>query len=198
MKIYENVIQGSEDWMAIRRGKFTSSVMSDLFMKETTKGYQEAINRVVFERIAGVTPESYTNEYMERGKELEEQARQAYELTAFRKVKLVGFIEMNEWAGGSPDGLVGLDGSLEIKVPKWNTLMEYLLKDEIPKDYIIQIQSNLLFSERKWCDFFVYHPNFKPMLRRVDRDEAMIKSIKGKLDEAIAIAQQRIKLFQVN
>jgi putative phage-type endonuclease len=193
MKIYTDVIQGSPEWLALRCGKFTSSTFGDLFMKESTKGYQEAINKVVFERISGESPETYSNDFMKRGTELEPIARQSYELETFNKVSTVGFIEHNEWIGGSPDGLIRKDGILEIKCPKWNTLIGYLLEDIIPKDYMYQMQGNLFVSERQWCDFYVWHPKFQPMLRRVERDEKMISEIQEKLKIAIEEVQQRIQ-----
>lgn len=192
MIIYNDIIQGTPEWFALRCGKFTASTFSDLFMAKSTKGYNEAINRVVFERITGEVPESYSNEYMERGKELEPAARQSYELETFNKIREIGFIEFDEWIGGSPDGLVGEDGILEIKVPKWSTLISYILDGAIPKDYMLQMQGNLLVSGRQWCDFYVWHPKFMPILRRVNRDETIIAEIQIKLKEVIEEAKSRI------
>ena len=193
MRVYPGIVQGTPEWLALRCGKFTASTIGDLFMKDTTAGYQDAINQVVFERITGDVPESFSNDYMKRGTELEPLAREAYELHTFNNVEQVGFIEHDEWSGGSPDGLLGDKGMLEIKVPKWSTLIGYILDDVIPKKYMYQMQSNLLFSEREWYDYWVWHPKFTPMLRRVNRDEKMISDIQTKLNEAIEISKERIK-----
>jgi putative phage-type endonuclease len=190
--IIHDVKQGSPEWDALRRGRFTASTFGDLFMKESTKGYQEAINKVVFERISGESPETYSNDFMKRGTELEPIARQSYELETFNRVSMVGFIEHDEWIGGSPDGLIEDSGTLEIKCPKWNTLIGYILDNEIPKDYMYQMQGNLFVSERQWCDFYVWHPKFTPMLRRVNRDEKIISEIQEKLKIAIEEVKQRI------
>lgn len=196
MKIYNEIAQGSEDWLKLRAGKFTASVFADLFMGKSTLGYQEAINRVVFERVTGTTPESYSNEYMNRGTELEPSAREAYQLETFNYVKEVGFIELDQWVGCSPDGLVGDNGLIEIKVPKWSTLMSYMFGDTIPKGYTIQMQGQMFVSGRQWCDFYAWHPNLKPFLKRVERDEKMIAEISGKLQEAITEAKNRITQIQ--
>jgi len=195
MKIYTNIEQGTDEWLSIRCGKFTASTFSDLFMKETTKGYQEAINRVVFERISGEFPESYSNDFMKRGTELEPLARESYEILTFNKVHQVGFIELSEWVGGSPDGLIEDEGMLEIKCPKWSTLISYLLEDVIPKDYMLQMQGNLWVSGRQWCDFFVWHPAFHPMLRRVKRDEKIIAEIQVATERAIEEAKKRVEIL---
>ena len=81
--IVHNVKQNTEEWMKLRMGKFTSSSFGDLFMKKTTAGYQNAINKVVFERLTGETPESFSNKWTDRGHELEPLAREAYELRTF-------------------------------------------------------------------------------------------------------------------
>ena len=196
MKLYYDVIQGTDEWNALRLGKFTASCFSDLFAKETTIAYQGLINKVVYERLTGEIPESYSNDYMARGSELESQARQAYELETFNKVKEVGFIEISEWVGCSPDGLIGKDGLVEIKCPKWSTLIDYHLSGKIPSNYMYQMQGQLYVSERQWCDFYVWHPKFKPLLKRVDRAENIIAAIKEKLEIVIAEAEKRICQLQ--
>lgn len=185
--------QHSPEWTAVRGGKFTASTFSSLFAKETTKEYQNLINQVVFERLTGETPESFESDWMKRGTELEPQALKGYEMLTFNTIRKVGFIELSEWTGCSPDGLIGEDGLVQIKCPKWSTLINYHLTGEIPRDYMIQMQGELFVTGRKWNDFFVYHPKLKPILKRVDRDEKMIDEIIGKLEIVIAEAKKRIE-----
>ena len=195
MIIYD-VIQGGDDWRAVKLGKFTSSKFINLFSKEATIAYQGLINKVVYERMVGESPKLYSGEYMEDGSELEPQARQAYELETFNKVKEVGFIEISEWVGCSPDGLIGKDGLVEIKCPKWSTLIDYHLSGKIPSNYMYQMQGQLYVSGRQWCDFYVWHPKFKPLLKRVERAENIITVIKEKLEIVIAEAEKRICQLQ--
>lgn len=192
MKYYFDIQQNTPEWLAIRMGKFTSSMFADLFMAKSTAGYKNAINRVVFERLTGEVPESFSNKATDRGHELEPIAREDYELRTFRKVKEVGFVEMNEWIGTSPDGLIGENGSVQIKCPFGGTLIDYYLKDEIPSEYMYQMQGELLVTEREWVDYYCYHPKLKPILKRVSRDEVMIANIKAKLEESINEAEKRI------
>lgn len=194
--IIHEVEQGTPEWFACRMGFFTASNFSNLFSKETTIAYQGTINRIVYERLTGESPETYQNEFMKRGTDLEPQAREAYELETFNKVHQVGFIEFNDWIGGSPDGLIGKDGILEIKCPKWDTLISYHLSDKIPSEYMYQMQGNLWVADRHWCDFYVWHPKFKPLLKRVHRDAAVIEEIRKRLEVAIDEAQKRIKRLE--
>jgi len=190
--IIHQLEQGAPEWNEVRLGKFTASTFGKLFMAKSTKGYNDLINQVVYERITGESPESYSNQWMDRGTELEPEARMSYELLTFNKVHQVGFIEYNEWIGGSPDGLIDTDGIIEIKCPKSSTLIDYALSDKIPKDYEWQMQGNLYISERDYCDFFVYHPKLNPLQIRVNRDEQKIKQLESELEIAIEQAQERL------
>ncbi len=60
--------------------------------------------------------------------------------------------------GYSPDGLVGEDGSIEIKALKRHNHVKAMCEKEIPSLFLMQVQCGLLVSGRKWCDF-VYHCN---------------------------------------
>jgi len=191
--IIHDVTQGTPEWDAVRLGKFTASKFSDLFMKPELKGYQGLINQVVFERLTGEKPESFSSAWMDRGKELESQARHSYELQTFRKVQQVGFVEMDEWAGCSPDGFVGTEGTVEIKCPKWSTLIDYHLTGKIPTEYYWQIQGGLYITGRAWCDFYVWHPKLKPLLTRVEPVLGSFEMLKIQLDKAIDMAKTRIK-----
>lgn len=183
--IQYKVEQNSDEWFALRRGKFTASTFKDLFMGENTQGYKDAIYKVAFERLTNTSPESFTNEYIQRGTELEPEARAWYEFEKNVEVIKAGFFEYNDWIGASPDGLVGDSGLIEIKCPKFSTMMDYLIKKELPKTYEWQVQGQLYVTERKFCDFISYHPKLPKLIIRVDRDELKILQLETKLNEAI-------------
>ena len=112
-----NVEQGSEEWLRARLGVPTASCYSKLI---TTQGKRSAqaegyINELIGQRITGEIPETFKSEAMERGNELEPQARAYYELVTDNDVEEVGLILNDIGAGCSPDGLIGDDGGLEIK-----------------------------------------------------------------------------------
>ena len=194
--IIHNVQQNTEAWKKLRMRKFTSSSFGDLFMKKTTAGYQNAINKVVFERLTGETPESFSNKWTDRGHELEPIAREAYELRTFNKVHEIGFVELDEWTGASPDGFVGDTGGVQIKCPIYTTIISYRLNGDIPSEYMYQMQGELLVTGRQWIDFFCFHPKLKSIIKRVNRDEKMISEIQEKLNEAIEEATKRISIIQ--
>lgn len=193
---HHKIEQNTEEWMSLRMGKFTASSFKDLFMKETTAGYQNAINKVVFERLTGEQPESFSNEWMERGHELEPLAVDAYEMQTFNDVNNGGFFEISDFIGASPDGLVGKDGLLEIKCPSYSVMISYLLTGKLPNIYKWQVYGQLFVSERKWCDFVAFHPNLPLFVLRIERDEKLISELKETLFNSVEKAKERIKIIK--
>jgi putative phage-type endonuclease len=194
--IIHKIDQNTEQWLDLRRGKFTASSIKHLFSKPTTAAYEKAIYSVAFERLTGQSPESFSNEWMQRGHELEASARMHYELTTGNSVEDGGFVEMDEWVGCSPDGLVDDDGLLEIKCPVFNTHMNYLMNGKLPSTYKWQVHSQIWITDRKWCDFMSYYPGLKEFIIRVNRDDALIAELEKAVESAKAEVEQIIKKLQ--
>ncbi len=190
--IYHNIQQNTDEWYQLRLGKFTASMFKDVMAKETTATYTNVIYQVVYEKLTGEITNGYTNEWMERGKELEPEARLWYELN-FDEVLNGGFF-CDDWVGASPDGLIGTEGLIEIKCPKPSTHIQYLIDNELPSIYQWQVQGQLFVTNRKWCDFVSYHPRIKPLVIRVNRDEELISELKTKLDQSIQKAKQILEI----
>lgn len=193
-----NMQQRTEEWFAIKRGKFSPSNFDKLMTKGTTKTYNDLINQIVYERFTGKSVESYVNSAMLWGVEYEQEARQDYEFVTGHKVIEVGFITLDEdnWVGCSPDGLVGEDGLLEIKCPQANTQLNYLFENDIPEQYKWQVQGQLYITKRKWLDFYSYYPDLPSLLVRTVRDEEMIAQIKAKLAIGINGVKSRIEILR--
>jgi putative phage-type endonuclease len=158
MSKIHKINQRSEEWFAIRKGKMTAS--SAQCISANGKGLESYIISLMAEKYSNNT-EKYSNEDMERGVELEQAARETYEIEK-DKVEEVGFIEMDEFVGCSPDGLVGEDGGIEIKCPNDVNFFKLLVDREkaIDPKYLWQVQMCLLVSGRKWWDLVFYNPNF--------------------------------------
>jgi hypothetical protein len=187
-----NVEQNTPEWDALRLGKFTASSFKDLFAAKTTATYNNLIKRVAFERLTGESPENFTNDYMQRGHELEPFARIAYEEYTFTAVTNGGFFELDEWTGCSPDGVTG-NGIIEIKCPSYATMIDYLCDPKLPSIYVQQVQGQLWITGALWCDFVAYHPKLPFICIRIERDEKMIKAIADKVAEAVKEAKEIIE-----
>lgn len=187
MKVID-CIQGSDQWLNVRRGVATASNFSKIV---TSKGDASTQRngytlQLASELITDIQDESYKSSDMQRGNDLEAEARQAYMEATLSNVEQVGFILCDHY-GYSPDGLVGNDGIIEIKCPKQNTHTKYLFDKKLPTEYKAQVQGGLLATGRKWCDFISYHPSFdvdkRLLIIRAERDEDFISSLKAALDK---------------
>jgi hypothetical protein len=126
------------------------------------KGLQTYVDDIVCNMI--VEPEQYTNKDIDRGNELEPIGRQVYEFENNVTVNQVGFITYNDYVGCSPDGLIGIDGGLELKARNNKIHFALLKTGKVDSSTKWQMQMSLLITERKWWDFASYNPNFKQSL----------------------------------
>lgn len=181
-----DIIQGTEEWKAIRCGKVTASRVADVIAK-TQKGWGASratyMGELIAERLTGVPAPSYTNGAMQWGTEQEPNARAAYEFYNDCTVEQVGFIAHPTIAmsGASPDGLIGNDGMVEIKCPNTSTHIDTLLGQEVPAKYITQMQWQMACSGRQYCDFVSFDPrmpeSMRYFVRRIKRDDTTITQL---------------------
>lgn len=183
--IVHNLEQGTKEWLKLRLGKFTASTASAI--KTNGKGLETLIFEKMAELLTQKQLTNFKSDAMERGNELEAEAREIYELTTGLSVKEVGFCELNEFVGASPDGLVGEDGLVEIKCPIPKTFVKYLVSGKVDPKYYAQMQFQLYVTDRKFCDYVVYHPDFpNPVItKKIERDEAFIEKIRIGLESGI-------------
>lgn len=183
--VFHDIQQGTEEWHNLRLGKFTASKCKDLLSNKTTAAYRNLIHGKAFERVTGEKPEDFKSDWMQRGTELEPEAIEYYELKFFTKCHNGGFFEYNEWVGASPDALVGKDGLVQVKCPSYSVFIDAILTGKVPDEYFKQVQFEMLCADRRWCDLFFYHPKLKPVIHRIERDEAVISQIEKELETAI-------------
>jgi putative phage-type endonuclease len=189
MRSFHDIQQNTDEWSALRLGKFTGSVAGDLFMGKSTAGYQKAIYSPVYERMFGEKPEGFRGKWMDRGHEVEPFAAQQYETETFNQTTNGGFWQVGEWFGASPDRMVEKDGMLEIKCPAYNTMIDYLIDGKLPKIYKWQVVSHMYAADRDWCDFMAFEPRLTPLVLRVHRDEKTEAELVAKLAESVEKAQ---------
>ena len=183
LEIKTMMIQGSDEWKQARVGKVTASRMADV-MARTKSGYGASrsnyMAELIAERLTGNPANGYVNEAMKFGTENEPLARAAYVFSYGVEVEEVGFIDHPEMemTGCSPDGLIGKDGLIEIKVPNTSTHIDFLLGEEIPDKYIKQMDWQMECTGRQWVDFASFDPRLPEHLRlkiiRVHRNESRL------------------------
>lgn len=174
---FPDLIQGSDEWLAERRGLLTASEIK-LILTPTLKTANNEKTRahlyeLLAQRISGYVEPSFIGDDMLRGLDDEFYAKAIY-AEHFAPLTEMGFITNNRWGftlGASPDAFVGDDGMIEIKSRRQKfqvqTIIEHNHRGTIPDDYILQVQAALLVSERQWVDFISYNNGLPMVVIRV-------------------------------
>ena len=199
--------QGSPEWFEQRRGKVTASRIADI-MAKTKSGYstsrQNYLMQLLCERLTGKVEESFKSSAMQRGNDLEPEARNWYQLETGEIVEQVSFIDHPniDDAGASPDGLVGNEGLIEIKCPNTATHIETLRSKKPSDRYYKQMQWQMACTGRKWCDFVSFDNRLPDNLAyfcvRIDRNEEAIAEIEAEVNkflEELAVTQAELSLM---
>jgi len=141
------------------------------------------------QRITKYVEPTYIGDDMLRGMDDEIAARALYE-EAYAPVTTMGFVTNDRWGftiGCSPDGLVGADGILECKSRRQKYQFETIATRAMPDDYLLQVQTALLVTERAWCDFISYSGGQPMITIRVYPDPRIQAAI---VDAAAAFERQ--------
>lgn len=174
--------QNSGEWYIARIGIPTASRFKDVLAKGEGKTRKRYMLDLIGERITGEPTESYSNLHMERGKIMEDEARNLYSFITNAEPDRVGFIK-NGITGCSPDALIGDDGALEIKTKLPALQIECLLADKLPSEHVAQVQGCLWITGRQWLDFVSYWPKLPLFVKRVYRDEEYIKNLSAEVQK---------------
>lgn len=188
MKIYTNLEQKSDEWLRIRSGKLTASKAQAI--ATGGKGLQTLCLETVAEYYSSAVKEQIENEHIQRGNELEAEARTVYEMETGNRVIEIGFVELNEYVGCSPDGIInGQKVGVEIKCPSDRVYLDVLLNKTIDPKYFAQMQMQMLVCEWEACDYTVYNPNFEICIciQRVYPDEDYRKKLTAGIEKGTEI-----------
>jgi len=206
VRIHTDLYQGTDEWIAARCGMLTASEMS-LILTPTFKAAKNEKERshhyeLLAQRITGFVEPRYVSDDMLRGRDDEVEALTLY-ARHYAETEAVGFITNDRWGftlGYSPDALVGTDGLVECKSRRQKyqvqTFLEHVPEGAIPADYVLQIQTGLLVSERLWCDLVSYSGGLPLAVIRAYPDEAIqaaILSAAGDFEQRLRDAMSRYR-----
>jgi putative phage-type endonuclease len=199
------LIQGSPEWFAFRLGKVSASRVSDL-MAKTKSGYSASrknyMSELICQRLTGSREEGFASAAMQRGTEMEPIARSRYENETDTRVFETGCIahpNIEDFVA-SPDGLVGFDGSIEIKCPNTATHIEFIKSGKIPANYQKQMTAQMLCAERSWTDFVMFddrlphHLSYKCI--RFDLDSKMADEMEGEIKNFLIELNETIETLE--
>lgn len=179
--------QGSEAWLAVRKGCITGSRFRDC--RDKLKGGQPSKACIAYamdtarERIGGCAPAKFQNAAMRTGTEQEPLARMAYERRTGNLVEEVGFFTTEDGLFGlSPDGLIDDDGVLEIKTMVSSDTLFTAVADGDLSAYMDQCLGYLWLLGRQWVDLVLWVPDLDYMaIHRITRDENAIEALESDL-----------------
>jgi len=195
------VEQRSPEWFTMRKGKITSSEVYKIMgeSRSKTELLSETAKSYLLEKVAeslGGESNSISNQATEWGTDLEDTAVEVYEARTSQKVDKCSFITLNDSYGGSPDGLVGQEGCIEIKCPfssanhiKYSLISNDAEFKKVVTNYYYQCMSHMLVSGAKWCDFISFDPRvdaeYMMFVYRLHRNEEEIENMKAKIEIAV-------------
>ena len=208
LTFYPELVQGSDEWLAARCGLLTASEMK-LILTPTLKIARNEKTRahlyeLLAQRISGYVEPTFIGDDMLRGMDDEFYARELY-AEKYAPVTEMGFIANSKWGftlGYSPDGLVGEDGAIEIKSRRQKfqvqTMTEHVAtgRASIPEDFVLQVQTGLLVSERKWIDFISYCGGMPMIVIRVHPIPEVQRAILGAAVEFEADLKEKFSQHQ--
>jgi len=203
--VYDDLLQGGDEWLAARCGLLTASEMKLIITPSKMQFANNDKSRAhVFEllaqRVTHYVEPFFISDDMLRGMEDEAVARDLY-AGKYEPVTQTGFIthKFTDFTlGYSPDGLVGDDGVIEIKSRRQKYQIETIVNNEVPEEYLLQIQTGLLVSGRKWCDFISYSAGLPLFVKRVMAcNETQVKILEAAIGFEKAV-QEKMNCYADN
>jgi len=180
VKVFTDVIQGSEEWLSLRKGRPTASRFSDIITAakgDLSKSSTDYICELIGECFAPDFKYWEGNKFTERGTELEPEARDCFAAELCATVKQVGFCLSDDGISGcSPDGLlVDAHGNyyagLELKCPTPKVHIGYVLDGVLPNKYRQQVHGSMAVTGLNEWHFWSYFPGIRHFHIVVKRDE---------------------------
>ncbi len=196
--------QGSGEWLQIRCGILTASVMDRILTPTLKIAANDKERQLLFEllaqRINNHVDPQYISDAMLRGEDEENYARELY-AEKYAPVEQCAFIETDKLGfrlGYSPDGLVGDDGLIEVKSRAQKYQVQTIIEGVLPSEFMLQIQTGLFVTERKWCDFVSYSNGMPMFVLRVYPDPNVHGQIAIAATEFEQRLQQRMQQYHDN
>ncbi|MFD0738285.1 YqaJ viral recombinase family protein [Lysobacter koreensis] len=189
---HPEIEQGTDDWHAIRAGKWTASSGAKIMGGLDTQGLKDLVKDLAWGRVFGKTDRGYSGKSMERGHELEPEAREAFAFEHDATVEQVGFVEHGRIAylGWSPDGLhAQRKRGLEIKCLEHKAFIDFFECRQVPSEYRWQVKIACMVGALDGLDFYVYHPLAGGITVPVEITDAEKDQIEGR----ISILEPRVQ-----
>jgi hypothetical protein len=158
--------------------------------------------RLAVERITGKPLDGgFTTWAMQRGNDLEPEARDLHERRIGMIFEHAGFVRTTDGKfGASADGLIEPDGGAEYKCLVDPARMRQVIVEQDLSEFMDQMQGGMWITGRKWWHYGLYCPDLKAagkelILHRVQRDDDYIEALESDLvafDRYVEHCKQKI------
>ena len=195
MRTYNNLKQGSQEWLDFRKCKVSGSKFSQVISntKNTRLGL---IKEFILDKYANVVDDNYKSPSMTRGTEEERFAVAEYENRFDTKLEVVNLCQHDEfdWVIFSPDRYKNNRKTyVEFKCPKSETMVEYTLDNKLPSVYKPQILLSFIVNEdQEDAELVVYDARFKEFNHQM----LVFKVTRAELQAEIYDAMEKLALFK--
>lgn len=212
--VHHDVVQGSDDWHRIRRGQISASILDQLITpggKPSRSGKTRmVIYELAAERLAaaqGLAPEpGYVSDDMAAGHYDEARTRAMFTESTRRRVDTCGIYSLTWWRGersytlhASPDGLLPKGGVLEVKRRRPKYLLQQYLEwhgtGSIPWDFWLQVQAQLMVTQREYCELITVYPGIPSLSYRVEPDRETQRLIVETVESAEEEIVSALRIF---
>lgn len=157
--VHKELEQGSTEWLQARCGIMSASIMNDILTPTLKIASNDKTRQTVYDlasqRVTGYVPPTWISDDMLRGVSDEITARDLYSENHAEVVEVGGIDRKFDFGTiwYSPDGLVGDDGLIEVKSRRQGLHFKTVAEGEVPKEHILQCQTALIVTGRKWIDY---------------------------------------------
>jgi hypothetical protein len=199
---HKDLFQGSDEWHAQRCGMLTASemhlILTPTLKMASNEKERQHLYALLSQRITKYVEPQYISDAMLRGETEERLARELYS-EKYAPVVECGFVTNDVLGfniGYSPDGLVGDDGLIEVKSRGYKYQVQTIIEGVMPSEFMLQVQTGLLVTQRQWCDFISYAGGLPMFWKRIYPDLEIQTAIKT---AAIAFEQRlgdNLKIYQ--
>lgn len=181
---HKDIEQGSNFWKSIRTGVLTASEMKLIITPAKLEAARneecrQHLYEIAAQRSTEYVEPRYISDDMLRGAGDELHAKVVYN-NKISPLQDCGFITNDKFGfiiGYSPDALCGEDGLIECKSRRQKLQFQTIINGEMPKEFLIQVQTGLLVSERKWLDFVSYCGGMPLFTKRIYPDSIVQEAI---------------------
>lgn len=190
IKYYYDIEQGSDEWRKLKTGVITASNIKNI-ITPTLKAANNAKSKILAYELAAQRITNYVEPCYEGFDMMRGHIEEIYATTLYSEnydqLNTCGFI-VNDLLkiGYSPDGVIGDRGSEKAGVEVKSRIQKYQIQsianDEMPVDFMLQVQTGMLVTGWEYIDFISYSNGLPMLVKRISADKVAHEKITAAVD----------------